>query len=91
MLARGDIALAPAHSLDAAGAMCGVISPSMACWAARDEIGGGVGYSPFNDGPGDAFWLGVGSPEAIARARETPPNGVLEGVSTLRVEWELGR
>ena len=69
MLARGDIALAPAHSLDAAGAMCGVISPSMACWAARDEIGGGVGYSPFNDGPGDAFWLGVGSPEAIRRQR----------------------
>lgn len=29
----------------------------------------------------------VGTPEAIARARETK---VLEGVSTLRVEWELG-
>jgi hypothetical protein len=69
LVARGGVRLAPAHSLDAAGAMCGVISPSMACWAARDEIGGGVGYSPFNDGPGDAFWLGVGSPEAIRRQR----------------------
>ncbi len=69
MVARGGVRLAPAHSLEAAGAMCGVISPSMACWAARDEVGGGVGYSPFNDGPGDAFWLGVGSPEAVRRQR----------------------
>ena len=49
--------------------MCGIISPSMACWAARDEVGGGVGYSPMNDGSGDAFWLGVGSPAAIERQR----------------------
>ena len=62
--------LAPAHSLDAAGAMSGVISPSMACWAARDEVGGtGVGFSPLNDGPGDAFWLGVGSPRRSRRQR----------------------
>ncbi|WP_217914220.1 DUF1116 domain-containing protein [Miltoncostaea marina] len=69
MVARGDVRIAPAHSLNAAGAMCGVISPSMAVWAARDEVGGGVGYSPFCDGPGEAFWLGVGSPEAIRRQR----------------------
>lgn len=68
-VAGGEVRLAPAHSLDAAGAMCGVISPSMACWAARDEVGGGVGYSPFCDGGGDAFWLGVGSQEAIRRQR----------------------
>ena len=69
LLARGEVRLATAHSLSAAGAMCGIISPSMACWAARDEVGGGVGYSPFNDGPGEAFWLGVGSPAAIERQR----------------------
>jgi hypothetical protein len=69
LVEAGDVRLASAHSLDAAGAMCGVISPSMAVWAARDEVGGGVGYSPMNDGPGDAFWLGVGSPEAIRRQR----------------------
>ena len=69
LLARGDVRLASAHSLDAAGAMCGVISPSMACWAARDEVNGGTGYSPFNDGPGDAFWLGLGTPAAIERQR----------------------
>lgn len=69
LVARGDVRLATAHSLDAAGAMCGIISPSMACWAARDEVGGGVGYSPMNDGSGDAFWLGVGSPAAIDRQR----------------------
>lgn len=69
LVERGEVRLATAHSLDAAGAMCGIISPSMACWAARDEVGGGVGYSPMNDGSGDAFWLGVGSPAAIARQR----------------------
>ena len=69
LVAAGKVRLAPAHSLDAAGAMCGIISPSMACWAARDEVGGGVGFSPMNDGSGDAFWLGVGSPDAIARQR----------------------
>ncbi|MGE0028302.1 MAG: DUF1116 domain-containing protein, partial [Thermoleophilia bacterium] len=69
LVEAGDVRLASAHSLNAAGAMCGVISPSMAVWAARDEVGGGVGYSPMNDGPGEAFWLGVGSPEAIRRQR----------------------
>lgn len=70
LVAGGGVRLAPAHSLQAAGAMCGVISPSMACWASRDEIGGGVGYSPFVDGPGEAFWLGLGTPEAVRRQRE---------------------
>jgi hypothetical protein len=69
LVEAGDVRLANAHSLNAAGAMCGVISPSMAVWAARDEVHGGVGYSPMNDGPGEAFWLGVGSPEAIRRQR----------------------
>lgn len=69
LVEAGDVRLASAHSLNAAGAMCGVISPSMAVWAARDEVHGGVGYSPMNDGPGEAFWLGVGSPEAIRRQR----------------------
>jgi hypothetical protein len=69
LVADGGVRLATAHSLNAAGAMTGVISPSMAVWAARDEVHGGVGYSPFNDGPGEAFWLGVGSAEAIRRQR----------------------
>ncbi|MGD9695716.1 MAG: DUF1116 domain-containing protein [Thermoleophilia bacterium] len=69
LVTRGEVRIAPAHSLEAAGAMTGVISPSMGCWAARDEVFGGVGYSPMNDGPGEAFWLGVGSPEAIRRQR----------------------
>lgn len=69
MLERGDIALAPAHSLGAAGAMCGIISPSMAVWAVRDEESGIEAWSPFCDGPGESFWLGVDSPAAIARQR----------------------
>jgi hypothetical protein len=69
LLDGGGIALAPAHSRDAAGAMTGVISPSMAVWMVRDEAGGNVAFSPLNDGPGDAFWLGVASEESIARQR----------------------
>jgi hypothetical protein len=69
MGARGEITLAPAHSLEAAGAMTGVISPSMGCWEARDEEHGGTAVTPMNDGPGDAFWLGVASAESIRRQR----------------------
>lgn len=89
LVERGGVRLAPAHSLQAAGAMCGVISPSMACWAARDEVGGGVGYSPFNDGPGDAFWLGLGTPEAIRRQREMA-DGIAPGfAAALRAEGPI--
>jgi hypothetical protein len=69
MLARGEVTLAPNHSLGAAGAMTGIVSPSMACWHVRDEETGIEAWSPFCDGPGEAFWLGVGSPEAIRRQR----------------------
>jgi hypothetical protein len=89
LVADGGVRLAPAHSLDAAGAMTGVISPSMAVWAARDEVNGGVGYSPFNDGPGEAFWLGVGSAEAIRRQR-TLADGVAPGfAAALRAEGPI--
>ena len=67
LLTRGDVALAPTHSLGAAGAMTGIISPSMAVWETRDEESDTASFSPLCDGPGDAFWLGVGSDEAIAR------------------------
>lgn len=69
LLLRGKVALASAHSFGAAGAMTGIISPSMAVWETRDEESGAVSHSPFCDGPGAAFWLGVGSDEAIARQR----------------------
>ena len=68
-LARGEIEVAPAHSLGAAGAMTGVISPSMAVWEVRDVESGVEAWSPFCDGPGDTFWLGVGNPEAVRRQR----------------------
>jgi hypothetical protein len=89
LVAGGGVRLAPAHSLEAAGAMTGVISPSMAVWAARDEVGGGVGYSPFNDGPGEAFWLGVGTAEAIRRQR-TLADAVAPGfAAALRAEGPI--
>jgi hypothetical protein len=69
LLDGGEITLAPAHSRDAAGAMTGVISPSMGVWQVRDEASGNVACSPLNDGPGDALWLGVASEESIARQR----------------------
>jgi len=69
-LDSGEVSIAPAHSLGAAGAMTGVISPSMAVWHVRNTTHGIDAWSPLNDGPGDAFWLGVASAEAIARQRE---------------------
>jgi Protein of unknown function (DUF1116) len=69
LLASGDVAIAPAHSLGAAGAMTGIISPSMACWEVHEEEADVRAWSPMNDGSGDAFWLGVGSAEAIRRQR----------------------
>lgn len=68
-LAAGEVGLAPAHSLGAAGAMTGVISPSMAVWELRDAESGAEAWSPFCDGPGESFWLGVGSDEAVRRQR----------------------
>ena len=68
-LERGQVKLAPNHALGAAGAMTGVMSPSMACWQVRDSESGIVAWSPLNDGPGDSFWLGVDSPAAIERQR----------------------
>jgi hypothetical protein len=68
-LSRGEIEVAPAHSLGAAGAMTGVISPSMAVWQVRDAESGIEAWSPFCDGPGESFWLGVGNDEAIRRQR----------------------
>ena len=69
MLARREVELAPAHDYGAAGAMTGIISPSMACWEARDDETGRTAWSPMTDGPGDAFWLGVASEAAIRRQR----------------------
>lgn len=69
LLGRGGVRIAPAHSLGAAGAMTGVISPSMACWEVHEEESDSRAWSPMNDGSGDAFWLGVGSDEAIRRQR----------------------
>lgn len=68
-LDAGRISVAPAHGLGAAGAMAGIISPSVAVWHATDESTGISAWSPLCDGPGDSFWLGVGNESAIARQR----------------------
>ena len=48
-----------------------------------------MGYSPFNDGPGEAFWLGVGSAEAIRRQR-TLADAVAPGfAAALRAEGPI--
>lgn len=69
MLAAGAVELAPNHVFGAAGAMTGVLSPSMAVWHVRDDERGNDAFSPLCDGPGEAIWLGVCSPESIRRQR----------------------
>lgn len=69
LLGGGEVELRPAHSVGAAGAMTGIISPSMAVWEVTEEASGITAWSPLCDGSGDAFWLGVGTPAAVERQR----------------------
>ena len=41
----------------------------MAVWQVREHTRGIDAWSPLNDGPGEAFWLGVASAESVARQR----------------------
>jgi len=78
-----------------------VISPSMAVWIVRDEESGVEAWSPFCDGPGDAFWLGVGATRRSAVSgrsrrrsrrgsrRRSPPEdpSTSSGCAPRRLRW----
>lgn len=67
MLARGEVALAPANEHDTVLPMATALGPTQPLWKVRNDPGGTVGYAPFNQGPGEVAWFGMDSPAAIAR------------------------
>jgi Protein of unknown function (DUF1116) len=69
MLAAGAVGLRSGNEVDHVGPMAGVCSPSMPVWVVEDADSGARAYSTINEGPGRAFWFGVGDDEALARAR----------------------
>jgi hypothetical protein len=69
LLEGGEIALASADAHGVAIPMCGVLSPSMAVWAVRDEETGAEAWAPMSDGAGDGLGAHVPAREALTRQR----------------------
>jgi hypothetical protein len=68
-VADGRVALAPADAHGVATTMCGVLSPSMAAWAVRDEETGAEAWAPMSDGAGDGLPGGAPTRDVLARHR----------------------
>jgi hypothetical protein len=67
LLASGRVKLSPCHHHDAVGPMTGVISPSMPVLVTEDRNSGKRAYSTFNEGGGNALWLGVFERDTLER------------------------
>lgn len=66
-LARGEVSLEPANHHATVLPMATVVGPSDPVFVVEDAAWGGRSFSPINQGPGEAAWLGVDSPEAMRR------------------------
>lgn len=69
MIADGEIILAPTHGYGVAATMCGVLSPSMAAWAVRDEETGAEAWAPMSDGAGNGLGADARARDLLARER----------------------
>ncbi len=69
LIGRGAITLAPADTHGVVAPMCGVLSPSMAVWAVRDDGTGAGAWAPISDGAGDGLPAGSRTRDLIARQR----------------------
>ncbi|MSO44624.1 MAG: DUF1116 domain-containing protein [Thermoleophilia bacterium] len=69
MIVRGHIAIAPTHSRGVAATMCGVVSPSMAIWAVRDEETGAEAWAPISDGAHNGLGRSPRTRDVLARER----------------------
>jgi len=69
LVERGDVALVPADAHGVAITMCGVLTPSMAAWAVRDEETGAEAWAPMSDGAGDGLPAGMRTRDVLARQR----------------------
>lgn len=65
----GEIKLAPNYEFGSAGAMCGVISPSMPVIVTENVTHGNRSWSTFNEGKGNVIWMGAYDKGTIERLR----------------------
>lgn len=67
LAARGAVAFAPAHDHCAAGAMAGIVSPSMPVFVVTDEAAGTRAFATLNEGLGKTLRFGANGPEVLQR------------------------
>lgn len=63
----GEIAFAPAHDHQAAGAMAGIVSPSMPVFVAEEAASGIRAFATINEGLGKTLRFGANGPEVLKR------------------------
>lgn len=68
-LGSGDIVLANNYAFGAAGAMCGVITPSMPVLVVENREFGTKSWTTFNEGKGNVIWMGTYDKGTIERLR----------------------
>jgi hypothetical protein len=68
-LDRGEIVLKPNYYFGSVGAMCGIISPSMAVIVTENQTYGNKGWTTFNEGKGNVIWMGTYDDGTIERLR----------------------
>jgi Protein of unknown function (DUF1116) len=89
LLDAGELTLSCCHEAGGAGAMAGVVSPSMPVLVATGD--GGRAFSPLNEGLGRALRFGASGPDVLARLtwmRDVAGpilNAALEGVDGVDV------
>ena len=69
LLKRKKVKLSPNHHHDAAGAMTGIISPSMPVIVTKDSTFGKTVFSTFNEGAGKVLWFGSFEKETLDRLK----------------------
>ncbi len=68
-LDRSEIILKPNYFFGSVGAMCGIVSPSMAVIVTENETRGNRSWSTFNEGRGNVIWMGMYDTGTIERLR----------------------
>ena len=64
-----EIVLANNYAFGAAGAMCGVITPSMPVICVENRVFGTKSWTTFNEGKGNVIWMGTYDQGTIERLR----------------------
>lgn len=67
LLARGDVALAPANDHRMVVPMATALGPTQPAYVIENAEGGTVAYAPISQGPGEVAWFGMETPAAVNR------------------------